>query len=138
MTGVWGVTEVVGVSGVTGVTVASLAERPEALERVTGMADSWPPFVVNDLVGNAHYGRIATELPQYVLFAEDENGDVVAHAYSVPFALGADAAADSPPGAGTRSSSGPSPTCAVVSGPTPSAPSPSSSPRTPRGAACPP
>jgi GNAT superfamily N-acetyltransferase len=85
-----GVTEVVGVSGVTGVTVASLAERPEALERVTGMADSWPPFVVNDLVGNAHYGRIATELPQYVLFAEDENGDVVAHAYSVPFALGAD------------------------------------------------
>jgi GNAT superfamily N-acetyltransferase len=38
-------------------------------------------------VGDAHYGRIATELPEYALFAEDEHGEVVAHAYSVPFAL---------------------------------------------------
>ncbi|GGX68501.1 hypothetical protein GCM10010358_23770 [Streptomyces minutiscleroticus] len=66
--------------------MASLADRPDMLDRVTGMADTWPEFMLQDLVGNAHYGRIATELPEYVLFAEDGRGEVVAHAYSVPFA----------------------------------------------------
>ncbi|KUL28964.1 hypothetical protein [Streptomyces regalis] len=70
--------------------VSSVAERPEMLERVLEMADTWPEFVVQDLVGNAHYGRIPLELPEYVLFAEDERGEVVAHAYSVPFALAAE------------------------------------------------
>ncbi|MDN0200874.1 GNAT family N-acetyltransferase [Streptomyces sp. S.PNR 29] len=68
-------------------TVSSLAERPEMVQPVLGMADSWPEFVVNDPVGNAYYPQIATEFPQYVLFAEDERGEVVAHAHSVPFAL---------------------------------------------------
>ncbi|MEV6169504.1 GNAT family N-acetyltransferase [Streptomyces sp. NPDC051954] len=70
--------------------VSSLAERPEARERVAGMANSWPEFVVNDAVGDAHYPRIAAELPEYVLFAEDETGEIVAHAQSVPFALAAE------------------------------------------------
>ncbi|MFI6371345.1 GNAT family N-acetyltransferase [Streptomyces sp. NPDC050546] len=68
--------------------VASLADRPDMSERVAGMADSWPEFVIQDLVGAAHFPRIAAELPEYVLFAEDERGEVVANAYSVPFALG--------------------------------------------------
>ncbi|MGV9451811.1 N-acetyltransferase [Streptomyces sp. NPDC003635] len=67
--------------------VASLAERPDKYERVVEMAATWPEPVLNDPVGNAHYGRIAAELPEFVQFAEDERGDVVAHAYSVPFAL---------------------------------------------------
>jgi GNAT superfamily N-acetyltransferase len=67
--------------------ISSLAERPDMLENVVGMADTWPEFVVQDLVGNAHYGRIPTDLPEYVQFAEDERGEVVAHAHSVPFAL---------------------------------------------------
>ncbi|MEU6670134.1 N-acetyltransferase [Streptomyces sp. NPDC046727] len=67
--------------------VSSLAERPDRLPAVLGMTDTWPEFVTNDPVGNTHYGRIPTELPEYALFAEDEHGQVVAHAYSVPFAL---------------------------------------------------
>ncbi|GGJ24016.1 hypothetical protein GCM10010121_038810 [Streptomyces brasiliensis] len=70
--------------------MSKLSERPDMLERVVGMADTWPRFTVNDPVGNAHYGRIPTELPQYVLFAEDERGEVVAHAYSVPVSLAAE------------------------------------------------
>lgn len=70
--------------------VSSLAERPDRLPAVLGMADTWPEFVTDDLVGNAHYGRIPTELPEYALFAEDGRGEVVAHAYSVPFALDTD------------------------------------------------
>ena len=46
----------------------SLAERPEMLERVVGMPDTWAEFTTQDLVGNAHYPRIARELPQYVQF----------------------------------------------------------------------
>ncbi|MFC9929693.1 N-acetyltransferase [Streptomyces sp. NPDC127190] len=70
--------------------VSSIAERPDRLAAVQRMADTWPEFVTNDPVGTAHYGRIPVELPEYVLFAEDEHGDIVAHAYSVPFALGVD------------------------------------------------
>ncbi|MFJ8634193.1 N-acetyltransferase [Streptomyces sp. NPDC093568] len=70
--------------------VASLAERPEMVDRVLEMPNTWPEFVVNDLVGNAHYARIPRELPEYALFAEDERGEVVAHAFSVPFALHAE------------------------------------------------
>ncbi|MFD4565269.1 N-acetyltransferase [Streptomyces sp. NPDC058467] len=67
--------------------VSSLAERPQMLGQVVRMATTWPEFLVHDAVGDTHYGRIATELPEHVLFAEDEHGDVVAHAHSVPFAL---------------------------------------------------
>lgn len=70
--------------------VSSLAERPDMRERVLDMANSWPEFVTEDPVGNAHYGRISGELPEYVLFAEDEQGEIVAHAHSVPFALDAE------------------------------------------------
>ncbi|MET8808107.1 N-acetyltransferase [Streptomyces sp. NPDC004546] len=72
------------------VKVSSVAERPERVPALFEMADTWPEFVTNDPVGNAHYGRIPTELPQYALFAEDEHGEIVAHAFSVPFALGVD------------------------------------------------
>ncbi|MEV0206791.1 GNAT family N-acetyltransferase [Streptomyces sp. NPDC050788] len=76
--------------------VSSLAERPEMTGPVVHMANSWPEFVTQDLVGDAHYGRIAAELPQYVLFAEDEQDVVVAHAYSVPFALAAEGRGELP------------------------------------------
>ncbi|MFI1722932.1 GNAT family N-acetyltransferase [Streptomyces sp. NPDC020489] len=67
--------------------VSSLAERPDAHGRVATMDNSWPEFVTHDLVGDHHYDRIATEFPEYVLFAEDDRGEVVATAFSVPFAL---------------------------------------------------
>ena len=70
--------------------VSSLAERPEMYRRVVEMPDAWPELMQHDFTGNAHYDRIATELPEHVLFAEDERGEIVAHAYSVPFALAAE------------------------------------------------
>ncbi|WP_317443764.1 N-acetyltransferase [Streptomyces collinus] len=72
------------------VRVNSLAERPDRLPAVLGMADTWPEFVTQDPVGNAHYGRIPTELPEYALFAEDGEGEILAHAFSVPFRLDAE------------------------------------------------
>ncbi|MDG9719121.1 N-acetyltransferase [Streptomyces sp. DH24] len=69
------------------VKTARLADRPDMRDKVLGMADSWPRFVIEDLVGTYHFLRIAAELPEYVLFAEDEHGRVVANAFSVPFSL---------------------------------------------------
>ncbi|MFF4587709.1 N-acetyltransferase [Streptomyces sp. NPDC001388] len=67
--------------------VSSLADRPEMLGPVQDMPDTWAEFTTQDPVGNAHYPRIPVEFPEYVLFAEDEGGEIVAHAYSVPFVL---------------------------------------------------
>ena len=76
--------------------MSSLAERPEMRgarsrhgQQLAGVRDQ-------DLVGNAHYGRISAELPEHVLFAEDERGEVVAHAHSVPFALHAEGRGELP------------------------------------------
>ncbi|MET9733098.1 N-acetyltransferase [Streptomyces sp. NPDC006458] len=78
------------------VKVSSLADRPELLEPLFEMADTWPEFVTQDMVGNAHYGRVATEFPRFVLVAEDGRGEVVAHAFSVPFALDAEGRGELP------------------------------------------
>ncbi|CAL9482409.1 hypothetical protein SUDANB176_03075 [Streptomyces sp. enrichment culture] len=76
--------------------VSSLADRPLMAQPVREMPDTWPQFVIEDLVGAAYFPRIAAELPEYVLFAEDAQGEVVATAHSVPFALGAEGRGELP------------------------------------------
>ncbi|MFJ8110265.1 N-acetyltransferase [Streptomyces sp. NPDC096132] len=76
--------------------VSCLADRPEMLGPVEGMPDTWAEFTTQDAVGNAHYPRIPVEFPEYVLFAQDERGEVVAHAYSVPFVLRAEGRGELP------------------------------------------
>ncbi|MFF9509521.1 N-acetyltransferase [Streptomyces sp. NPDC014724] len=68
-------------------TITTVAARPELAGAAGRMPDSWPGFVLEDLVGWANYPRIAVDFPEYVLVATDEDGAVVARAYSVPFAL---------------------------------------------------
>jgi GNAT superfamily N-acetyltransferase len=70
------------------VTISTLAERPDLQGPMWDMPDSWPEFMRHDPVGWSHYPRIPAELPEYVLVAVRDDGTVVAHAFSVPFALG--------------------------------------------------
>ncbi|MDI3403530.1 N-acetyltransferase [Streptomyces cavernicola] len=70
-------------------TVSTLAERPELTEAFWALGDAWPRFVTEDPVGWILWGRIVAELPEHVLVATDERGELVARALSVPFALGA-------------------------------------------------
>ncbi|WP_369156311.1 hypothetical protein [Streptomyces sp. R02] len=77
-------------------TITSLAERPDRWPAVRDMVDSRPVFVTENLVGATFFPRIAAELPAYVLYAEDEDGEVVATAHSVPFALHAPGRGDLP------------------------------------------
>ncbi|MEV0777691.1 N-acetyltransferase [Streptomyces sp. NPDC050428] len=68
-------------------TVTTLAERPDLVGPMWRMLDTWPAFMLHDPVGWANIGRIVAELPEYVLVGTDEEGTVVARAFSVPFQL---------------------------------------------------
>ncbi|MEU8677103.1 N-acetyltransferase [Streptomyces sp. NPDC048560] len=78
--------------------ITTLAERPELAGPMGEMPDTWPQFVLEDLVGWANFPRIAVEFPEYVLVATDDEGTVVARAYSVPFALDVAGRRELPPG----------------------------------------
>lgn len=61
------------------------------------MPDTWPTFVLNDPVGWAYFGQLATTFPEYTLVGIDSAGEVVARGHSVPFALSADGRGALPP-----------------------------------------
>ncbi|SCF96227.1 hypothetical protein GA0115255_113145 [Streptomyces sp. Ncost-T6T-2b] len=82
--------------------ITTLAERPELAGALDGMPDTWPEFVLEDIVGWANFARIAVEFPQYVLVATDPEGVVVARAYSVPFVLDAPGRGELPVGGWDR------------------------------------
>ncbi|TGZ09512.1 N-acetyltransferase [Streptomyces rhizosphaericola] len=69
--------------------ITTLAERPELAQALDRMPDTWPEFVLEDVVGWANFPRIAAEFPEFVLVATGPDGSVAARAYSVPFELNA-------------------------------------------------
>ena len=54
------------------------------------MPTSWPEFMRHDPIGGLYYGNLETLFAEFVLVAQDEAGQVVATAYSIPFLLGDD------------------------------------------------
>ncbi|MFM9371626.1 N-acetyltransferase [Streptomyces sp. Da 82-17] len=71
----------------TDLKITTLAERPELTAGFWALGDAWPTFVVEDPIGWILWGRIVSELPEHVLVATDADGQLVARALSVPFAL---------------------------------------------------
>ncbi|MEU7555800.1 N-acetyltransferase [Streptomyces sp. NPDC044571] len=65
--------------------ITTLAERPELVDRLWDMQDSWPEFSRHDPVGWLLYPRMVTELAPYVLVATDGD-EVIGRGFSVPFA----------------------------------------------------
>lgn len=68
------------------VEISTIAQRPDLAEKLW-IPDTWPEFVLQDPIGWAHFGRLATVFPDFTLVAVDEQGHVVARGHSVPFAL---------------------------------------------------
>src|SRR6476469_10000259 len=68
--------------------ISVLADRPDLAEATWRMPDSWPEFMRHDPIGGLFYGNLETRFPEFVLVAQDDAGEVVACAYSVPFVLG--------------------------------------------------
>ena len=71
-------------------TISVLADRPDLVDPMWDMPNSWPEFMRHDPIGGLFYGNVETRFAEYVLVAQEESGEVVACAYSVPFSLGDD------------------------------------------------
>ncbi len=67
--------------------ISVLADRPDLVEAMWDMPNSWPEFMRHDPIGGLYYGNVVTRFSDYVLLAQDDAGEVVACAYSVPFVL---------------------------------------------------
>jgi GNAT superfamily N-acetyltransferase len=67
--------------------ISVLADRPDLVEAMRNMPNSWPEFMRHDPIGGLFYGNVEARFPDYVLVAQDDTGGVVACAYSVPFVL---------------------------------------------------
>ncbi|MFF1557563.1 N-acetyltransferase [Streptomyces sp. NPDC058279] len=70
----------------TGILITTLARRPELADRLWDMQNPWPAFAAHDPVSALLYPWMVAELPEYVFIATDGE-EMVARAFSVPFAL---------------------------------------------------
>jgi GNAT superfamily N-acetyltransferase len=75
-------------------TISVLADRPDLAEAMWDMPNSWPEFMRHDPIGGLFYSNVETRFAEFVLVAQDDTGQVVACAYSVPFVLGDNALPD--------------------------------------------
>ncbi|MEU4317284.1 hypothetical protein AB0F85_02695 [Nocardia fluminea] len=67
-------------------TISVLADRPDLYDAFIEMPDSWPEFMRHDPIGNLYYSLL-DRFADYILVCQDEAGEVVGRAYSVPFRL---------------------------------------------------
>ena len=64
----------------------TLAERPDLTEAMWAMPDSWPEFMLEDPVVNAHFGRLPVDFAEYQIVALGPGDTVIAKVHSIPFA----------------------------------------------------
>ncbi len=69
--------------------ISVLADRPGLMDLFWDMESPWPEFMKHDPVGIMYYGMFG-KFAEYILVCQDESGEIVAKAYSVPFHLGSD------------------------------------------------
>jgi len=71
--------------------ISVLADRPELAGAMWDMPSSWPEFMRHDPIGGLFYNNVESRFADFVLVAQDDAGEVVAVAYSIPFVRGGDA-----------------------------------------------
>lgn len=68
------------------IVITTLAERPEITSVLGNFWKVWPRFMLEDLIGDALIAQVAQEFGDQCLVAT-EDGELVAHARSLPFAF---------------------------------------------------
>ena len=68
--------------------ISTLAERPDLAEAMWAMDSSWPEFMRHDPIGGLFYSNVEDRFADYVLCGQDDAGEIVAQAHSIPFVLG--------------------------------------------------
>ncbi|WP_247046242.1 N-acetyltransferase [Arthrobacter rhizosphaerae] len=65
-------------------TVVTLAERPDLIDEMWSLPNTWPAFMRQDPVGNLCYGNLVEAFPEHQLVALDEQSKVIGKVHSVP------------------------------------------------------
>jgi len=68
-------------------TISVLADRPDLAEAMWDMDSPWPEFMRHDPIGGLFYRNVQERFADYVLIGQDDAGEVVALAFSIPFQL---------------------------------------------------
>ena len=80
------------------VDIVSLAQQPDLIGHCWDLTDLWPPFILNDPIADLYFSRLE-DYGNHALVAV-EHGQVVARAFAVPFAMGAQVRRPALPAAG--------------------------------------
>lgn len=65
-------------------TVVTLAERPDLIDEMWSLPNTWPVFMRQDPVANLYYGKLVEAFPEHQLVALDERSRVIGKVHSVP------------------------------------------------------
>ncbi|MGH3730071.1 MAG: N-acetyltransferase [Micromonosporaceae bacterium] len=76
--------------------ITTVAERPELSEEIGNLAESWPEFMLQDIIADAYWFQLRKVFAEFTLVGTYE-GAVVARGYSVPFALHGNRRGELPP-----------------------------------------
>lgn len=68
--------------------ISTLAERPDLADAMWNMDSPWPEFMRHDPIGGLFYSNVEERFAEFVLVGQDEDDEVVAQAFSIPFELG--------------------------------------------------
>ena len=72
-----------------GVTIQTLVARPDLVDRLYGIEDTWPEFMGHDPLANALFNRVAPTFPRFCVVATTvPDGAIVARGRAAPFAFG--------------------------------------------------
>lgn len=64
----------------------TLAERPDLIEPMQAMPNTWPAYMLHDPVAAVFYERLSTDFGEWQLLALDEQDTIIGKVNSVPFA----------------------------------------------------
>jgi GNAT superfamily N-acetyltransferase len=71
-------------------TFSTMADRPDLIDRVWDMPDSWDEFMDHDPVAESLFGSVVPSFRTLGVAATDDNDDIVAHGTAMAFRLDAD------------------------------------------------
>lgn len=63
----------------------TLADRPDLVDAMWDMPNTWPPFMLNDPIGNLLFGRLPDVFPEHQIVALDGHGAVIGKVNAIPF-----------------------------------------------------
>ena len=66
------------------ISAVTLAERPDLIEPMWQMPNTWPEYMLHDPVADIYFEHLPTTFPEYQLVAVDDSGAVVGKLHSLP------------------------------------------------------